>query len=103
MSFQCCKGCWTRPCSDCGRQLCPTSSHRQMFGTQCWNCSENESARNLRNTTQSLSGQLEEAQSENQVLNSLLTRVENERNSLAERVKELTKEIAKLKGCSKEE
>ena len=29
MAYICCKGCYTEPCDNCGRQLCPTSGHRQ--------------------------------------------------------------------------
>ncbi|QKF93986.1 hypothetical protein QKU48_gp0528 [Fadolivirus algeromassiliense] len=42
MSYECCKGCWTRPCYYCGRQLCPTSGHAEMYEYNdnecCWNC-----------------------------------------------------------------
>lgn len=27
--YVCCKGCETEPCQDCGKQLCPTSGHRE--------------------------------------------------------------------------
>lgn len=43
MSYECCKGCYTRPCEICFKQLCPTSSHRQMhsvgnYTELCWDC-----------------------------------------------------------------
>lgn len=42
MSTECCKGCWTRPCEGkCGKYLCPTSGHGEMYGWgYCWYCYE---------------------------------------------------------------
>lgn len=41
--YVCCKGCETEPCQDCGKQLCPTSGHREGTdehgGWHCWKCS----------------------------------------------------------------
>jgi len=43
MSHVCCKGIYTRPCEDCGYQLCPTSGHGQVASSAdfiCWDCAK---------------------------------------------------------------